>query len=235
MERTNNQRTILYIVAASIIAIYLIFFLSNSYSSDGITGTIVDPKHGSPIKGAIVVVQWELLKPRFFHGHNYKTIHIVETITDEKGNFVIPPWGPKFPGIRWRLVKLAPHGYIFAKGFSPKSLSSFEIAFDGYPQEMGGPFDKTHFARISNEKRRNLEPMQKDLVKYARYIDSISREFYRDKENWHRTPNMYVFIYNEQIRLKALGVKQNLYFNLDRIDPKHREKIKQMAVIKTLK
>jgi len=64
------------------------------YSGEEVHGWVVDEKTGEPIEDVVVVIAWELQGG--WHTDHTANIHIAEAITDKKGYYFFPDWGPKF-------------------------------------------------------------------------------------------------------------------------------------------
>jgi len=62
-----------------------------SYSANPIHATVVDSASGKPISNVIVVTRWQL---EDVNGHFSGNFHVDETVTNVKGDFSIPAWGP---------------------------------------------------------------------------------------------------------------------------------------------
>ncbi len=68
--------------------------LMRSYSGSEIKGTVVDAETNTPITGAIVSVNWQLLGPASFHEQKPrgKNMVIMETVTNDRGEYTLPAW-----------------------------------------------------------------------------------------------------------------------------------------------
>src|SRR3970040_2205127 len=62
------------------------------HSAKEIRGQVVDEETGKPLKGVIVVAQWQ---PYFPPIGEKGAVHSHETLTDSEGRYFIPAWGPK--------------------------------------------------------------------------------------------------------------------------------------------
>ena len=62
------------------------------YSAKPIQGILVDAQTGEPLMGVIVVAQWIMHEPG---KGSWRRLHVFETTTDSRGNYLIPGWGPK--------------------------------------------------------------------------------------------------------------------------------------------
>jgi hypothetical protein len=67
----------------------------DAYSAAEIRGWVVDAETKQPLEGVHVVAQWLLQTGLFFHSERVTRFHIMETVTDAKGEYHFPAWGPK--------------------------------------------------------------------------------------------------------------------------------------------
>lgn len=63
-----------------------------TFSAKPITGKVVDAETGEPLPGVIVVAQWKI--DRRFVGDAKALLNVLETVSDEKGAYSFPAWGP---------------------------------------------------------------------------------------------------------------------------------------------
>jgi hypothetical protein len=68
--------------------------LPASYSGAEIRGDVVDAETKQPLEGVHVVAQW-ILRTGILHGQHVIRLQILETVTDTKGEYYFPAWGPK--------------------------------------------------------------------------------------------------------------------------------------------
>lgn len=94
-----------------------------TYSAKPVRGVVVDAGTGEPLEGVIVVAQWILHEPG---KGSWKRLHVFETTTDAKGNYLIPGWGPKdntwYPWTRLRDED--PALSFFKRGYIPHYLQN---------------------------------------------------------------------------------------------------------------
>src|SRR3989304_86240 len=83
--------------------------LLNSSCYGEITGTVVDAETGKPIEGAVVLVEWTIIKglPGMNYTESYK---VVEVVTDKDGSFTVS-------GVSNPLVNRPPHLVVYKKGY----------------------------------------------------------------------------------------------------------------------
>ena len=95
------------------------------YSGKEIHGQIVDDETGQPLAGVIIVAQWELMQIGPGHsGHAGTMVNIIEAVTDTKGEYFIPSWGPR-PRLPFNYLDGSdPELSIFKSGYMPTGLSN---------------------------------------------------------------------------------------------------------------
>lgn len=81
------------------------------YSGEAIQGRVIDSETKQPIEDVVVLEIWELQgQDSFFQlesDHN-GNVHIAETLTDKKGYYSFPEWGPTFT-MNGHLNESSPH------------------------------------------------------------------------------------------------------------------------------
>lgn len=89
-----------------------------TYSAKPVQGVVVDAGTGEPLEGVIIVAQWILDE---LGKGPWRRLHVFETTTDAKGNYLIPGWGPKentwYPWTRLRDED--PALSFFKRGYIP--------------------------------------------------------------------------------------------------------------------
>ncbi|HEX2831864.1 MAG TPA: carboxypeptidase-like regulatory domain-containing protein [Thermoanaerobaculia bacterium] len=95
----NTTRGLLFVALIVVGIPGLILFLLHwwmgpiFYSGEAIHARVIDETTGRPIAGAAVVAQWE---EEFMGGSPFGSLHWAEAVTNARGEFTIPAWGPKF-------------------------------------------------------------------------------------------------------------------------------------------
>lgn len=175
------------------------------WSSDEISGYIVDAETDRQVEGAIVVAKWVLDRPHFFHGTDHNELTIRETTTDSSGRFVLSRWGPRYGGITWNMSGGSPYGYILKEGYLPEIVANYSIAFGGYYPPPGGKFAemtrgipqhaKSPIVASWNGARIKLKPVI-DLKNYAWRLSLLGNEFYSccQEIDWKKMPHAVAFI-----------------------------------------
>lgn len=97
------------------------------YSSESINGFIVDEESDLPVDGAHIVAYWMLKVSTGGDGDiDDGLLNLVEVVTDDKGAFEIPAWGPKkIPKNSIGTLKSESPGIIvFKEGYHYRFLSN---------------------------------------------------------------------------------------------------------------
>jgi len=118
-----------------------------AYSGAPIKGRIVDGATGEPISGAVVVAAW-IISPTFhesLHGPTkFKLIHLVETMSDDSGNYMIPAWGPIERPAWWEKYRSDdPAMSVFKPGFEP--VFPLNVTYQT-KEQTGPPFNSREVA-----------------------------------------------------------------------------------------
>jgi hypothetical protein len=64
-----------------------------TFTADAINGKVVDEETGQPLAGVIIVAMWTI--EASFVGYDNELLNVIETVTDQDGNYGFPEWGPK--------------------------------------------------------------------------------------------------------------------------------------------
>jgi hypothetical protein len=95
-----------------------------AYSAAPIRGRVVDAETQQPLAGVHVVAQWILNTGMFLHAERIQRLQILETVTDAKGEYEIPGWGPKPRPPLSRLETADPRLTFFKPGYRPLDRSN---------------------------------------------------------------------------------------------------------------
>jgi len=130
------------------------------YRADSIEGWVVDAGTGKPLEGVIVVANWEL-EGGFEGGVPIDELQIYETVTDERGRYYFPKWGPKF-ALFGKLQDVSPGLLFFKRGYRYLAL--------GNEWHTGMDTTKSDW----NGKTVKLERFVGTLAQYADSLDNLS-------------------------------------------------------------
>ena len=195
------------------------------YTSDNISGKIINSDTGKPIKDAIVIANWDVHKPRFLHGSHYKNINKIETITNTDGEFILPSWGPNYSGFSWHMTAHFPRIFILKENYMPTSITNYSTKREDYDAAVKyrensyeGYYIHTNIDFYPDNLIIKLEPVT-DIVKYTKFLSALERSTC-DYNNFRRTPLCFYFYHNERKRLSSLGVRESITIDnkLDRMN-----------------
>lgn len=161
-----------------------------------IAGQVVDRATGAPIGGAHVAALWQSgIMPRGFSAHNTRDVcyHAAATVTDDRGQFVIPAWSE---WSSYRVVNTEPQVLVYARGYVPATIVLNARAEGQRPRRIDkrlaiDAFSGDSSARIrelfwgfanrdcmyGKESQKSLYPMWRSIYFEARGIATDRSEF----------------------------------------------------------
>ncbi len=119
--------------------------IPDTYTAEPIRGKVIDAETKLPLEGVNVLAYWPTYTGS--HEHYEGSIEIKEAVTDAKGEYLIPGWGPKKnPNPGWLRKRNAPIMLFFKPWYGPqnyfngveKSLSNPEYVGPHLQAEMNG-------------------------------------------------------------------------------------------------
>jgi hypothetical protein len=205
-------------VAFAIFGAWLCFVYSMSaarffFRSKPLTASVTDQRTGGPIQGAVVVVVWRIDLP-LIHGHDHRILYSAQATTDDKGQFQIEGWGPKYSGVFWDMPASSPVAFIFKSGYPLGVASNYSNVFGGFrctdaksPDLTSGvvPRQRRHTIVVSwNHCPIPLEAMVEDLDAYTFWISRVHDDLcvYDDSQC---TAAVAKYFSEEEQRLIELG------------------------------
>jgi len=108
------------------------FSLFGGVAGAPISGKIVDYETGKPIAGVSVFAHWDKTS---WHGSIIGVVAAVEAITDEKGRYVLPEWGPLMSSVSDRDLMEYPQIHLFKFGYHPLTVRERALVISG-PREI---------------------------------------------------------------------------------------------------
>jgi hypothetical protein len=93
------------------------------YSGSAIRGLVVDAETHQALEGVYVVTQ-TILQTGLFHGEHVERLHVDETVTNARGEYFLPAWGPKARPIFSELDFGDPLLTYFKPGYKPESWAN---------------------------------------------------------------------------------------------------------------
>ncbi len=175
----------------------------SAYAPKAITGKLVDAETGEPLAGANIVAVW-ILGRTFFS--DAKVLKILETVSDQDGNYAFPAWGP----IALPLLGDFGQGYdprvvYFKHGYWPQTVSNGVTEHPDLREPPLGGFkynDKTIKLKKWDGERKEL------------YFGSVSdaSDVYSSgsNDNWKKHPRLSLTLIKEAESLAALGNRYGL-------------------------
>lgn len=148
---------------AALAAMLLCAACSNSYRGAAIEGWVVDAQTQQPLEDVIVVVMWEL-EHGGFHPGQAGALFRKETVTDSKGRFAFPEWGP-MKAERGFVRDSTPYIAFYKRGYKPHQLRN-----RGYAERQ--PVPKVWHSEWSG-KTVALERYEGTLREYRSELSSI--------------------------------------------------------------
>lgn len=132
------------IAVLSLVVVPLVLRQPPVYFARATYGTVIDAETKQPIEGAVVVAKWEMSSAGIGSPGPAILLHIAEAVTDAKGRYRIPWWGPR---LHWPLTWLDHHdpilsvlksGYAVAVEFNEADSHAWirESEWNGRPLEL---------------------------------------------------------------------------------------------------
>lgn len=185
---------------------------SGHYSAKAIEARVVDAETGKPLEGVIVVLNWELVDS---HRLPAGQLTVVETVTDEKGQFSFPAWGPKALLPNSSMDQKAPQLLLFKEGFQYRRLAN--------PAATGASRSSV-FDAVWNGKTIEMWRLPKDAIVRlgpGRVVSKRSLSFnglsfslgwaYRGRDcEWKQIPRMLAVIHRTKLEFERQGLRTDL-------------------------
>lgn len=182
------------------------------YSAEPIEASIVDAQTEQPLEGAVVVAHWVL--EGGIHVDRVGELMILETVTDKKGRFRFPAWGPIRHWGRSRLTYMDPEIIIFKSGYEYRLLAN-----ETTKEAIGG---KAFPVRRSqwNGKTIELKRFKGTREEYARHLGSLSLgwAYNGDECEWKKIPRMILAAHEQALLFKSQKIASSLY-TIDNLIP----------------
>ncbi len=159
------------------------------YSGAAIRGRVVDAESQQPLEGVHVVTQ-TVLSTGFLHGQHVERFHVAETVTNARGEYELPAWGPK------------PRPFLSELDYGDPRLTYFKpgyrAEFRGNPASVpndnsvrasqwdGATIPLTQFRGAPEEWARELRTLQRNLA-WGVLVGDVVR---RRNDYWKAMPTM---------------------------------------------
>ena len=168
------------------------------YSAEEIRGRVVDEETEQPLSGVTVAVTWDLRGG--FHGGHIKWLNLADTVTDAKGEFYFPAWGPIRRPHGTTLHGDQPWLTVFAPRYYPSRLTNERGSYtDSLRRWYGSGKDVT------------MVPFRGSDKEYAKQIETLAADQYAQffsfgTCDWEKLPRFLGAIYREAEGLRRKGI-----------------------------
>jgi len=200
------------------------------YSGAEIRGWVVDAETKQPLEGVHVVAQWRL-NTGLIHGEHVTRLQILETVTDARGEYYLPPWGPKprpfLSVLEWGFDPILT---FFKPGYRPDGRDNYGPPPDN-EGEMSLRFSVWHGKTVA------LEPFRGTAKDWAIHLSGLQTAIgwghetdgavRRVNDYWKHMPRMVLAVF-EQCRL----VPRSLSYRVRDLNAWHVTEAELRALIK---
>jgi len=175
--------------------------LPSTYSAEALEAEVRDEGTKQPLADVIVVANWEL--QTWTEAAPIGHVMVMETVTDAKGRFYFPPWGPKprLP-VTGELVSRDPKLLFFKSGYKHNGAQNAVLS-----QHNTGPVRKSDW----NGKTIKLKKFTGSLEEWATQVaiaDHLDFAFRHHDCSWKQIPRMLMAIDREvkPLREKKISI-----------------------------
>lgn len=175
------------------------------YKAAPIEAWVVDEETGVPVEGVVVVAHWQI-KGGLEGGNPMGQMMVMEAVTDSKGRFYFPEWGPKWRPWYGELKTQAPSLLLFKSGYSYSGLAN-HVIMKNVRGALENPIRSDWDGKIIKLKR-----FEGTLEEYAKHLGFFVTDMgftidYRHPCDWEFVPLMLKEIYRQRRVFEVAGVK----------------------------
>ena len=174
--------------------------MPSSYQAEPIEGWVVDAETGKPLEGVNIAASWELTASNGFSTIQVSPIMLMEAVTDVKGRYVFPAWGPlpaDHGSLRWESTRLA----FFKAGYRAEG----RINNDLQPRRT----QRSDW----NGKTIKLELFKGSFKEYAQHLNDWEgnlRGFRHEECGWKKMPQMILSVTDLRRSFRAQKISSGL-------------------------
>ena len=184
-----------------------------TYSADPITARVVDAETKAPIEGVIVVAHWQL-KGGMEGGNNVGQMNVLETVTNQNGQFYFPGWGPKLRSLSGELKTESPEILLFTNGY--RYLRLLNVLDE---KSLRGELDMP-LKSYWDKKTIEMEKFKGSLEEYAEHVRDLNNnlEFSTDepeKCHWKKIPRTILAMRQQRKYFEEQGVNPHTLSLID--------------------
>jgi hypothetical protein len=192
------------------------------YSAEPIEAWVVDQQTKKPLEGVVIVAQWKLMSGTVGGRVPVGTMMILETMTDAKGRFSFPAWGPLANTSDGYLDYEDPEIFFFKPGYFSGSLSNhYAVPYSDKPSRRKSDW---------NGRTIDLRLFPGTMDEYALHVGSSSRSLLSNPNPnvtmdcyFMKTPLLAEAIDREMRSLEARGYRKG-GFMFSRLLPEYAAK-----------
>jgi len=171
-------------------------FLPSIYSAPAVEAWIVDADTKQPIEGVVVAASWQSELHTYGGRSQGELIRSLEAVTDHKGHFSIPSWGPVLVK-QGHVEEESPKLIVFKPGYE------FQRLFNESAQSPDKSLPRWHGTRIALKRIGNLSIDQFQLLNNSLiYLLDDPQEC-----RWRTAPRMLEAIRVARVALAGKGLK----------------------------
>lgn len=177
-----------------------------TYQAQPIQAWVVDEETNRPLEGVIVVAHWQL-KGGLEGGNPMGQMMVMETLTDAKGRFYFPGWGPKLRPLMSELKDQSPGILLFKSGYASEELQN-HTTNKTIRGDLGTPLRSDW-----NGKTIELKPFRetsevKEIFRDFEHLNSSVVAIVRDAKpcNWKKIPKMILSIRKQRLFFIKNGI-----------------------------
>lgn len=212
-----QAQTIMFIFTRCLVVLFLLPLsaCSETYSAEAIEAWVVDAETGQPIEGVVVTANWQLQSGSVGGSRPAGQIQVMEAVTDAKGRFYFPAWGPKSTPISFHIpfIEGSPHlenedpaMVLFKSGYKwARQLNSSAPILN---------YNKSSLRKSQwHGKTIKLERFTGTLREYDMHLSLIhSRLLFLSEEcHWQKTPKMILAIDQQYQDFRRVGIDSGLH------------------------
>jgi hypothetical protein len=169
------------------------------YSAEPIEAWVIDAETKKPLEGVIVTANWELTGG-WEGSYPVGQMMVMEAVTDAKGRFYFPGWGPKLHLGQGKLRDIQPQLLVFKSGYHYRNLANEprgSAVYSGKSEWSG--------------KKIELKPFTGTEQEYAEHVYRLDGNLDRMRDGkeceWTKIPRMLVALHGMREHFDSKGVK----------------------------
>ena len=178
--------------------------LPGAYQAEPIEGWVVDADTGKPLEGVNIAASWELMTSGGFSTIPVGSIMLMETVTDAKGRYAFPAWGPLARN-QGALLEQSPRLVFFKTGYRGEDRMN-----DYVEPRYGGRIRRSDW----NGKTIKLELFKGSFKEYAQQLDHLVTILggfsHNEPCGWKKMPQMILSLTDLRQSFRAQKISSGL-------------------------